>query len=125
MTTIRPIVHKLETDFGMALIQAGIRALNDMSLTAYLNWTNSVMQEKFEDEKLLFTIFHICGSHTEKTVLKKGKELLPSEVEVRSAGMAMAKLIHSYRMSDALNIFCQMVTIFGFPNKRTDFNDCL
>ena len=83
------------------------------------------MLEEFEEEKLLFTIFHICGSHTEKTVLKKRKELLSSKVEVPAAGMAMAKLIHSYSMSDALIIFCQMVTIFGFPNKRTDLNDCL
>lgn len=49
MTTIRLIVHKIETDYGIALIQPRIRALNEMSITACLNLTKIIMRKKLDN----------------------------------------------------------------------------
>lgn len=74
LSTRRPIVDKIETDFSLALIQSNCLSFNGFKLSVYLHQ----MYEEVILKKAVspLTILHICSSHFIHTCLKKIEEYI-------------------------------------------------
>jgi len=95
-----------------------------MSLMNYL----TVIFNKHENNERLehgFTVIHICSSHLVKTVLRKSKTLMKNSRQIRLAGMAIAKLIHCDKLSEARNVFRSSVKVFNLNVQDPDYDECL
>jgi len=124
LSTRSIIIDKIETDFSLALLQSACLSFNKMSLMNYL----TVIFNKHENNERLehgFTIIHICSSHLVKTVLRKSKTLMKNSRQIRLAGMAIAKLIHCDKLSEARNVFRSLVKVFNLNIQDPDYDECL
>lgn len=74
MTSYRPVIDKIETDFSLALLQSVSRSFNNVTLSEYIKTI-------YEDTEIeipapsRWTVIHICSSHCINTVLKRIKKI--------------------------------------------------
>ena len=111
-------IDKLETDFSLALLQAASLALNNKKLISFIQFIYKRHNDpNFKDKyKYQYTTLHICSSHLQKTVLRKGKELFSSKELYRIAGRGIATLIHCGTLHEACEVFGLLIEIFGIKN---------
>jgi len=124
LSTRSIIIDKIETDFSLALLQSACLSFNKMSLMNYL----TVIFNKHENNERLehgFTTIHICSSHLVKTVLRKSKTLMKNSRQIRLAGMAIAKLIHCDKLSEARNVFRSLIKVFNLNIQDPEYDECL
>ncbi|XP_036138813.1 uncharacterized protein LOC118644403 [Monomorium pharaonis] len=114
MTTIRPIVDKVETDFSLALLQSVSISFNGMKLSLYLQKMYDEVVNKIQQEPL--TTLHICSSHFIKTVRKKIKTCIVDKKMGIVASNAITKLIHCTTVKESLMIFERLTRIFSTKN---------
>jgi len=60
-----------------------------------------------------------------KTVLRKSKTLMKNSRQIHLAGMAIAKLIHCDKLSEARNVFRSLIKVFNLNIQDPDYDECL
>jgi len=118
-------VHKIETDFSLALLHACSLAFN--SITQYLQLIHNITEKQNHDE-INFVIIHICSSHLIRTVIRKSKKCFPNKKKQclqrtsTVVGIFVGKLVHCDSVASATKIYESFVQIFGLPKKVKNFH---
>lgn len=73
ITSIRPIVPRIETDFSKTMLQSACKAFNNCDLMTYINFAFDKLQKP--ETKFTFTVLHICSSHFIKSGIIRIKNI--------------------------------------------------
>lgn len=141
------VIPKIETDYGFALLHTVCKEVSEITLWQYLS-------DRFNEETgkiayKIFTILHICSSHTIKTVVRKMPDFYlensgPDDLNDSSCESsinltkkekkkkkesfkklilsAMNLLTHSETLDIAAAISKNTLIIFGLPYETEDFD---
>lgn len=115
-----PYIHKLETDYSLALLQSASLALNKMSLIDYVNCVaqNSVRLQSM-------TVHHVCSSHMLKTALKQFRLMSMSQQQIAIATKAMANLIYVDSLDKGLKVYECMLKLFVYETSEQEVKACM
>lgn len=123
LTTRRPVIDTIGTDFRLCLFQSVSLSFNGMKLNIYLQQIYKELIQVGQESAV--TIIHICSSHFIKTVLKKIDETIDDDDMKVLAACAITKLIHSTSLDEASNILKRVFAIFGTQKRPRNFNQCM
>lgn len=121
-------LHKMETDFSLALLHALTWGFNHMTLHQCIQTLYDIYERGIGLEDGL-VIVHICSSHLIKTVLNKAEKCFPNKRtqghERRVVGAFMNKLIHCDSVASAAKIYESLVKVFGFEKEPENLDEIL
>ncbi|KAL0199292.1 hypothetical protein M9458_007832, partial [Cirrhinus mrigala] len=106
-------IHKVETDYSWAMMQAVLLAFNKESMPAYLERTFAICQRQktWADIKPT-TVLHLCSAHIIKAVASAFQKKTADKGLKNFATYVFARLQNTVSINDALAIFKPFCTVF-------------
>lgn len=124
ITSTRPLVSQIETDFSKALLQADCKAFNNMDITVYLHHMWDRIHNQNHDYYPI-TILHVCSSHLIKSAIHRIKTFTSDEHVRTLLKSAIGLLIHRTDLADAVSLFQTICILFGCPKKCVNYETFL
>lgn len=122
------IIHKIETDMSLALLQSCSQIFNNINLFDYIK----IIYDLYENGtpiKTPMTVLHICSSHLIKTVCLKLKKCFPNKDEQKDerivAKHLIAQVLHCRNVEEATDPFTLIIKIYGTEFNPIDLKEIL
>ena len=110
------IIHKIETDMSLALLQSCSQVFNQLNLFDFIQIIYNTYEKNVPLNKPM-TMLHICSSHFIKTVCKKIQNCFPdkdtSKVERFLAKRLISEMVHCRNIEEATIPFTTFIQVFG------------